>query len=164
MAAKKKSATKKAAGKKPVARKKKPAEPQKYGLPPGAPMDVNTGCVGLPLDEQPTKEAVASVGLDTGDGGTQRLKIFKAEAVDGDTIYVEATDMDQAKNKFDAIHGETPETMVTWSEVNALPEGEEFMAEPSTLDRDSGRSELEEKNAVDDELDPEEEDFDDGQG
>jgi hypothetical protein len=143
----KKKSVKKAAGKKPVAKRKK-REPVQHGLPPDPP------AAQTPVSYA-DREAVANVLLDRGDGGTRpeepapggtvglhsgegstkTMKIFKAEA-EGDTIYVEAEDLDLAKNKFTAVMGEMPEGLVTWSEVDSLPEGEELMAEPARLDDD----------------------------
>jgi hypothetical protein len=53
-------------------------------------------------------------------------KIFKAEA-DGDTLYFGAETLEQAEGKLTETWGPIPESMVTWTEVDVLPEGEELL-------------------------------------
>ena len=54
------------------------------------------------------------------------MKIFKAEA-EGDVVYIEAGDLDDAKKQFRAKVGDVPESMLTFTEVSELPQGEEFL-------------------------------------
>jgi hypothetical protein len=56
--------------------------------------------------------------------------IFKVEA-EGDVMFIKAGDLADAKRKLLAVMGPIPESMLTWTEVEALPAGEEFMAEPA---------------------------------
>jgi hypothetical protein len=56
-------------------------------------------------------------------------KIFKAEA-EGDTMYIGADNLNEAARKLTAASGPIPSSMIRWSEVDKLPEGEELMAEP----------------------------------
>lgn len=52
-------------------------------------------------------------------------KIFKAEA-EGDTMYFGAEDLQGARDQFHKLIGDVPSGIVTWSEVDELPEGEEL--------------------------------------
>lgn len=56
-------------------------------------------------------------------------KIFKAEA-EGDVMYISAGSLNEAERKIQQACGPIPSSMIQWSEVNELPEGEQFMAEP----------------------------------
>jgi hypothetical protein len=55
-----------------------------------------------------------------------QMKIFKVEA-EGDTMYIQAPDKDSARVRLFKFTGEMPENLLTWSEVDALPKGEEFL-------------------------------------
>lgn len=55
-------------------------------------------------------------------------KTFKVEA-EGDTLYFGASDLDDAKAQFTALMGDVPESLLTWSEEDALPDGEEYAAD-----------------------------------
>jgi len=59
-------------------------------------------------------------------GDTEPKAIFKIEA-EGDTVYVHAYDRNEAKDRLFEIIGDIPEYLLTISEVDALPEGEEFL-------------------------------------
>lgn len=52
------------------------------------------------------------------------MAIFKVEA-EGDTIYIEAGDKEEAQAKLTAVFGSIPESLLTWTEGAELPEGEE---------------------------------------
>ncbi len=54
------------------------------------------------------------------------LKIYKVEA-EGDTLYIQAVDQAIAKATLTAKIGKMPDSILTWSEVKELPEGEEFL-------------------------------------
>jgi len=56
-------------------------------------------------------------------------KIFKAEA-EGDVMYISAESLNEAERKLQLVCGPIPTSMIQWSEVDELPEGEQFMAEP----------------------------------
>lgn len=51
---------------------------------------------------------------------------FKVEA-EGDTLYVAADSLDNAKKRFTEMIGEVPDSLVTWTEVDELPAGEEAL-------------------------------------
>jgi len=53
-------------------------------------------------------------------------KIFKVEA-EGDTMYINADNLDQAKYRLLKMVGPIPESLLTWTEVSELPKGEEFL-------------------------------------
>lgn len=53
-------------------------------------------------------------------------KYFKAEA-EGDTIYFEAESQDDAKAQMAEKVGPIPDGIVTWTELDALPEDAELM-------------------------------------
>ena len=53
--------------------------------------------------------------------------IWKVEA-EGDYVYVEAETIDQAEAKFERSFGKVPRHLVTWTECDSLPEGEETIA------------------------------------
>jgi hypothetical protein len=50
--------------------------------------------------------------------------IWKVEA-EGDTVYVEADDIDEAEKKFQKYFGKIPKRMMKWTVVDKIPEGEE---------------------------------------
>ena len=50
--------------------------------------------------------------------------IWKVEA-QGDTIYFEETTIDEAEEKFRELFGNVPKKLVTWTEIDKLPDGEE---------------------------------------
>lgn len=54
------------------------------------------------------------------------MAIFKVEA-EGDTAYLQADSLDEAKGRFEAVVGKIPESLLTWTPVDALPDGEEFL-------------------------------------
>ena len=55
-------------------------------------------------------------------------KTFKVSAM-GDQLYFEADTLDEAKQKMkELLFGLAPDAMLTWSEVDSLPEGEEYVA------------------------------------
>lgn len=53
-------------------------------------------------------------------------KIFKVEA-EGDTMYFGADDLDGAKKKLNDFIGPIPDSLVKWSEVDEVPDGEEAL-------------------------------------
>lgn len=53
-------------------------------------------------------------------------KIFKVEA-EGDTMYIGADDQNGARMKLTEAIGQIPESMLSWSEVPTLPDGEELL-------------------------------------
>ncbi len=52
--------------------------------------------------------------------------IFKVEA-EGDTVYIEAVDKDEAKARLTEIMGPIPASLLKWSTVAKLPKGEELL-------------------------------------
>ena len=55
------------------------------------------------------------------------MKIFKCEA-QGDTMYFKAKDVDAAHVRLIEVTGEQiPEELLTWTEVNEVPDGEEVL-------------------------------------
>ena len=54
------------------------------------------------------------------------MSIFKVEA-EGDTLYIEADSQEAAKQRFTDFMGDVPESLLTWSAVEALPDGEELL-------------------------------------
>jgi hypothetical protein len=54
------------------------------------------------------------------------VKIFKIEA-EGDTIYLQAETLAQAKVQLENKMGQIPEELLTWTEIKKLPKGEEFI-------------------------------------
>lgn len=46
---------------------------------------------------------------------------------EGDTMYINADDLTQAKARLLKMVGPMPVHILTWSEVTELPEGEEFL-------------------------------------
>jgi hypothetical protein len=55
-----------------------------------------------------------------------RKQIFKAEA-EGDTVYLEAENSTEAYNVLVSKLGPIPRSMVTFTEVNALPDDEQLL-------------------------------------
>lgn len=55
------------------------------------------------------------------------MKIFKCEAQD-DVLYFEAVNLSEAKQRLhdDPMMGDIPEELLTWTEIDKLPEGEEL--------------------------------------
>lgn len=53
-------------------------------------------------------------------------KIFKVEA-EGDVVYVDATDLADAKKQFKQKIGDIPSSLLTFSQVDSLPEDEVFI-------------------------------------
>lgn len=55
------------------------------------------------------------------------MKIFKCEA-QGDTLYFKAETLDAAHLRLIEVTGEQiPEKLLTWTEVNEAPDGEEIL-------------------------------------
>jgi hypothetical protein len=54
------------------------------------------------------------------------MKIFKVTA-EGDTLYIKAKNLRTAQDKFTSVMGEVPSGLLSWSEVDKLPKGEEFL-------------------------------------
>ena len=54
------------------------------------------------------------------------LKIYKCDA-QGDTVYIRAKSEEQAREILFGSMGEIPDSLLTWSTVEKLPEGEEFL-------------------------------------
>lgn len=52
------------------------------------------------------------------------LLTWKVEA-QGDTIYVQAPTLDDAELKFIEAFGRVPKKLVTWTLIEAIPDGEE---------------------------------------
>lgn len=52
------------------------------------------------------------------------MSIFKVEA-QGDTLYVEAEDLQSACSKFTECIGVVPTSLCVWQQVDELPDGEE---------------------------------------
>ena len=52
---------------------------------------------------------------------------WKVEA-EGDTVYVQAENIEQAKARFEKSFGGIPEDLVKWTQIDALPKGEEAIA------------------------------------
>ena len=52
--------------------------------------------------------------------------IFKVEA-QGDTLYIKAPTLEDAKLQLTEKIGPIPERLLKWSEVKKLPKGEEFL-------------------------------------
>lgn len=55
-------------------------------------------------------------------------KIFQCSAM-GDSMCFEARSLDEAKDMLTAMCGEIPDDMVTWAELDSLPDGEVFAAD-----------------------------------
>lgn len=56
----------------------------------------------------------------------EALKIFKVEA-QGDVLYIQANHQSDALRQLEESMGPIPSSLLTWSEVVKLPEGEEFL-------------------------------------
>lgn len=54
------------------------------------------------------------------------MKIWKCEAM-GDVIYIQAADKAAARARLFEVMGPMPDSILSWSEVKTLPEGEEFL-------------------------------------
>ena len=54
--------------------------------------------------------------------------IWKVEA-EGDTVFVRGATIDEAEHKFENAFGFIPKKLVTWTEVDDIPDGEEFIGE-----------------------------------
>ena len=55
------------------------------------------------------------------------MKIFKVEA-QGDVLYIQAASQENARiHLFEAMMGPIPDSLLQWSEVDVLPDGEEFL-------------------------------------
>ena len=52
------------------------------------------------------------------------LLTWKVEA-QGDTIYIQAPTFDDAELKFIEAFGRVPKKLVTWTQIDSIPEGEE---------------------------------------
>jgi len=53
-------------------------------------------------------------------------KIYKCEA-EGDTVYIQARSEQEAREILFSKMGEIPDSLLDWSTVEKLPEGEEFL-------------------------------------
>ena len=51
--------------------------------------------------------------------------IYKVEA-QGDVLYFQAGDLAHAKEAFREMMGEVPESLLTWTQIDKLPDGEVF--------------------------------------
>ena len=59
--------------------------------------------------------------------GGGEMKLFKCEA-QGDVLYFNSDTQQGAYNKLcDLLGEEVPESLITWTEIEALPEGEEAL-------------------------------------
>lgn len=56
------------------------------------------------------------------------MQIYKVEA-EGDTVYVRGETIDEAERKFENAFGFIPKKLVTWTKVDELPQGEEFVGD-----------------------------------
>lgn len=54
------------------------------------------------------------------------MKIFKVVA-GGDEMYIQAKDQAAARMRLFEFTGPMPDSMLTWTEVTELPEGQEFL-------------------------------------
>jgi len=54
------------------------------------------------------------------------MSIYKVTA-EGDNLYIEAETLEAAKAKFTHEMGDVPESLLTWTQVDALPDDEEFL-------------------------------------
>jgi hypothetical protein len=54
------------------------------------------------------------------------MEIWKVEAC-GDVVYINAENLTGAKVTLKAIMGEIPASLLKWTKVEELPEGEEFL-------------------------------------
>lgn len=55
------------------------------------------------------------------------MKLFKCEA-QGDVLYFKASTQEGARQKLcDLLGEEIPESVLTWTEIEELPEGEELL-------------------------------------
>jgi len=54
------------------------------------------------------------------------MQIWKVEA-EGDTLYIEAEDFQAANDRFEKFMGIMPQSLLAWTQVEKLPEGEEFL-------------------------------------
>lgn len=52
--------------------------------------------------------------------------LWKVEAYD-DTVYIAAATLKEAKNKFKAVMGDVPSHILKWTQIDALPDGEECL-------------------------------------
>ena len=57
---------------------------------------------------------------------SRELKIFKVEA-EGDEMYIQAADKEHARLRLFEFTGPIPENLLSWSEVDVLSEGQEFL-------------------------------------
>jgi hypothetical protein len=54
------------------------------------------------------------------------MKIFKVEA-QGDTLYIRANHQSDALRQLEEFSGPIPSSLLTWSEIDKLPKGEELL-------------------------------------
>jgi hypothetical protein len=63
--------------------------------------------------------------------GNAQVKTFKVEAdkveADGDTVYVQGKNLREALDRFIRVIREINRGLLTWTEVDSLPEGEEAL-------------------------------------
>ena len=55
-----------------------------------------------------------------------KLRIWKCDA-QGDTVYIEAATKADAEARLRSVLGDIPSSLLTWTEVKKLPDGEEFL-------------------------------------
>lgn len=55
------------------------------------------------------------------------MKIYKVEAY-GDTLYVQGVSKDEAYDRLTEFTGPIPRGILTWSEIEELPVGEDLIA------------------------------------
>lgn len=53
-------------------------------------------------------------------------RIFKVEA-EGDVLYFAAENLEDAKRQFAAMLGPVPAVLLTWTEIEELPDDEDFV-------------------------------------
>lgn len=104
-------------GSKNKPKEKKQPEPNALQRERDMPDDFEQGS-GIPGDGADEEEIV----------GDAVDKIFKATAV-GDTLYIKAVDEDSAYAILKNTIGDMPRNLITFTEVAALPEGEQLLNE-----------------------------------
>ena len=60
---------------------------------------------------------------------TEQQRVFKCvSTVDGDALYFGALNLKEAKRQFFETLGYVPKELLVWTEIEQLPDGEEFFA------------------------------------
>lgn len=54
------------------------------------------------------------------------MEIWKVEA-EGDTLYIHANNQHDASQQLKHAMGPIPASLLTWTKIDALPEGEEYL-------------------------------------